>query len=210
SVAFDSRICNELARVMAPAGLRDSILAERKIIRPIPWWNRRMGRPQMAAAAAVLLAGLIVSLWFSQRPATFAEFRREIADQSWGSAPHVEAKAADLKDVRNFLVSMNVETNFTIPSVLAQSAVHGCTLIKWRGHKVPVICFHSEGQHLHLVVVDRHLFPDAPAHVPQTDQWQSWRTASWSKDDHAYVLTGLNTTSFVKKFRREKRWDWEG
>jgi len=41
------------------------------------------------------------------------------------------------------------------------------------------------------------------------DQWQAWRTASWSKDGHTYVLTGLSTPMFVKKFRKDRRWDWE-
>lgn len=210
SLAFDAAVHQQVARVTAPETLRQNILAAHKIIRPVPWWNPRLSTRQMAAAAAVLIAAGVATLWLKQRPAHFAEFCHEIADQSWGPAPHVEMKAANLKDVREFLASQNVSTNFTVPPVLADTKVRGCTLINWRGHQVPVICFNSEGQHLHLVVVDRNLFPDAPSQSPQTDQWQSWRTASWSKDDHSYVLTGLNTTSFVKKFRKARHWDWEG
>ena len=210
SLAFDASMHRQVARVTAPEDLRETILAAHKIIRPMPWWNPHLSGRQMAAAAAVVIAAGVVALWLAQRPTTFAEFRREIADQSWGPAPHVEVKAASLNDVRDFLTARNVSTNFTVPPVLAQTKVRGCTLMNWQGHQVPVICFSSEGQHLHLIVVDRHLFPDAPSNVPQTDQWQSWRTASWSKDEHSYVLTGLNTPSFVKKFRKARHWDWEG
>ena len=210
SLAFDASMRGELARVLAPAGLRQSILAEHKIIRPVAWWNPHLTGPQMAAAAAVILAGGVAALWFTQRPASFAEFRREIADQSWGPTPHVEVPAASLNDVRGFLAAQHLSTNFTVPTVLAQSKVHGCTLMHWRGHEVPVVCFNSDGQHLHLVVVDRALFPDAPSQTPQLDQWQAWRTASWSQDDHSYVLTGLKTSAFVKKFRKDRRWDWGG
>jgi len=210
SLIFDAAIHRQVARVIAPEELRQNILAARKIIRPVPWWNPRLSTRQMAAAAAVLIVVGLVALWMTQRPASFEQFRHEIADQSWGPTPHLEAKAANMNDVREFLASRNVSTNFSVPPVLAGTKVRGCTLMNWHGHQVPVICFNSEGQHLHLIVVDSHLFPDAPSQTPQTDQWQSWRTASWSKDDHSYVLTGLNTTSFVKKFRKARHWDWEG
>ncbi len=209
STTFDARVCRDLARVPAPVGLRQSILATRKIIRPTPWWQHQISRRQMAAAAALILTGLIGSFWIGRSPKTFADFSREIVDQAWGSSPHVEARAADLRDIRDFLVSENISTNFSVPSVLAQSTVQGCTVVNWRGHRIPVLCFFSDGQHLHLAIVDRSLFPDAPD-VPETDRWLSWRMASWSKNGHTYVLTGLTTASFVKKFRKEKRWDWEG
>ena len=210
SLSFDASVRGELARVLAPAGLRQSILAEHKVIRPAAWWNPHLTGRQMAAAASVVLAAGVAVLWFSQRPASFAEFRHEIADQSWGPSPHVEVPAASLRDVREFLAAQHLATNSTVPPVLAQSKVRGCTLMHWRGHEVPVLCFNSDGQHLHLIVADRALFPDAPSQTPQTDQWQSWRTASWSQDDHSYVLTGLKTTAFVKKFRKDRRWDWGG
>ncbi len=210
SMAFDQAVRSELANVRAPRDLEQTILASRKIVRPEPWWNPNLGGRRLAQAAAVALVGVAAAVWFLQRPVSFAEFRREIADPSWGPTPHVEAKAASLNDVREFLANNGVETNFAVPSTLAQLKVRGCTLMHWRGHKVPALCFNSEGKHLHLVVVDRSIFPDAPTEVPQTDQWQSWRTASWSKDAHSYVLTGLSTPAFVKRFRKEKRWDWGG
>jgi hypothetical protein len=113
-------------------------------------------------------------------------------------------------ELRRMLEENGLPGKFRVPTTLAQSGVRGCSVVHWRGHEIPMICFHSDGQHLHLIVVNRALFPDAPSNVPETDQWQSWRTASWSKDDFSYVLTGLNTQSFVKKFRKSKRWDWEG
>jgi hypothetical protein len=196
--------------VPTPRDLRQAILAEHKIIRPTPWWNPRLTVRHMAAAAAVIIAIGIAAIWLGQKPATFAEFRREIADQSWGPTPHVEMKAANLNDVREYLSARNLSTNFSVPSTLAKLKVRGCTLMHWHGHEIPVLCFNSEGQHLHLVVADRHLFPDSPSVTPETDRWQSWRTASWSKDDHSYVLTGLNTTSFVKRFRKDRHWDLGG
>jgi hypothetical protein len=210
SLAFDQAMRRDLARVNAPADLRHSILANRKVIRPAPWWNPRLGARPLAAAAAMVIAIGLTALWFGQTPATFTEFRREIADLSWGPTPHVEAKAANIKDVRDFLGAHGVSTNFVLPPMLAQLKVRGCTLMHWQGHRVPVLCFNSEGKHLHLVMVDRKLFPDSPTELPEIDQWQAWRTASWSKDEHSYVLTGLSTSAFVKKFRKDKRWDWGG
>ena len=210
SLAFDASLRSRLSRTPAPAELRLAILSTHKIIRPAPWWNPRLTGPQLAAAAAVLIALALAVMWRQQQPTSFAEFRREIADQSWRSSPHVEVKAASLADVRVLLAERNLSTNFVVPPALVGKPVRGCTLIRWQGHDIPEICFSSQGQHLHLIVVDRQLFPDAPTDVPQTDQWQSWRTASWSKDEHTYLLAGLNTSAFVKKFRKDKRWDWGG
>lgn len=210
SVAFDQSMRAEFGRVTAPADVRDTILAEHQIIRlPSPWWQHKLTGREMAAAAAVFMALSLIGLWLAQSPTGFGEFRREIADQSWGSSPHVEFKSTNLTEVLRFLASRHLETNFTLPPILAQAEMRGCSLMQWNGHEVPLICFYSEGQHLHLMVVDRNLFPDAPTHIPEMDQWQTWRTASWSKGDHSYVLTGLSTPTFVKKFRKARRWDWE-
>ena len=210
SLAFDQSVRAELARVPAPTDLRDTILARRKIIRPAPWWNPHLSARQMAAAAAVLIALSVAALWANQRPPAFAEFRQEMGTASWGADPHVQAPAENLQDVRAFLATQGVATNFAVPPVLAQSRVRGCTLVAWRGQKVPVLCFNPEGKHLHLVVVDRTQFPDAPTETPETDRSGSARTASWSKDEHSYILNGLSTTAFVKQFRKAKRWDWGG
>jgi hypothetical protein len=208
--AFDQLMKVELARVPAPASVREVILASPKIIRPAPWWNPRLKGWHWAAAAAVLIFAAGLALWFGHQPVTFGEFRREIADQSWGPAPHVEHKAANMVEVRRSLDERHLPSKFPVPPILARSGVRGYTLMHWRGHEMPVLCFHSEGQHLHLTVVDRHLFPDAPLDMPEIDKWEAWRTASWSYDDFSYVLTGLNVPTFVKKFRKSKRWDWDG
>jgi len=206
--SFDHVIRAELARVLAPADLRDRILATPKIVQP-PWWNRRLRPQHWAAAAAIALLGAAVALWFNTRPVSFHQFRREIADASWGGNPHLEHKAKGITEVRRALDDLGLESRFSIPASLGPAA-RGFSLVHWRGHEVPMICFHSEDQHVHLLVVDRSLFPDPPSKLPQMDEWQAWRTASWSQDDFSYVLTGLNTPTFVKKFRKSKRWDWEG
>ena len=210
SVVFDRELRRALGRVAAPPDLLDTILAQHKIIRPNHWWQRKLTGREMAAAAIIMLALTLAGFWIMQRPVQFADFRREIADQSWGSSPHVEVKANDLSQVRQFLSAQDVSTNFALPPTLAHSELRGCSVMHWRGRRIPVLCFNAEGKHLHLLVAERNLFPDAPSLVPQTDQWLSWRTASWSKDGYTYVLTGLSTPGFVKKFRKAKRWDWEG
>ena len=96
STTFDRGMRAALTLVDAPIDLRDLILAERKIIRPTPWWNYRLSGRQLAAAAAVVLTAALSVLWFNHQPPGFADFRREIADSSWGPSPHVEMPAASL------------------------------------------------------------------------------------------------------------------
>jgi hypothetical protein len=210
SMSLDRELRAALGRVAAPANLRDTILTQRKIIRPAHWWQRRLTGREMAAAAVIFFALTLAGFWVAQRPARFADFRREIADQSWGPTPHLEVKTSDLSQMRQYLSTRNISTNFALPPTLAHSELRGCSVMHWRGRQIPVLCFNSEGKHLHLMVAERSLFPDAPSNIPETDQWQAWRTASWSMNAHTYVLTGLSTPGFVKKFRKAKRWDWEG
>ncbi len=210
SVRFDAEVRNQVARAGAPEELLHRLLVQPKILQPIPWWHRRMTGRQFAAAAALILLAAVAGLWATQSKPSFAEFRREVADLAWGSSPHLDAKATNMAEVHRFLAVQKLSTNFTVPPALAKGGVRGCSVVAWHGHQLPVICFQAEGQHLHLVVADRGLFEDGPTMVPVTDQWMASRTASWSKDEHTYILTGLNTANFVKKFRKSGRWDWEG
>ena len=210
SMALDRALRAAVGKVSAPHGLREAILAEPKIIRPALWYQRKLSGRELAAAAVLLMTLTLAGFWLVQKPATFADFQREIADQAWGKTPHVTLKSSDLKEVRAFLAAHHLATNFVIPPTLSQSDVHGCSVMQWKGRRIPVLCFHSQRQHLHLLVMDRDQFPDAPSRIPQSDQWEAWRTVSWSKDAHTYVLTGLSTPAFVKKFRKAGRWDWEG
>jgi hypothetical protein len=209
SVLFDKLFAHELAQVRPPANLRDLILSQSKIIRPRPWWTRRLSGPQFAAAACFMIALTMGGLWLSERPKKFAEFRQDIAVLSWGTLPHLDLSTTDLDQVRRFLSRHNVSADFEIPPALAKS-VNGCGIVNWRGHQVPYLCAGSQGQHYHVAIVERDLFADAPPVFPELDRWDTWRTATWSKDSHAYVVTGLSYTAFLKKFRKSKRWDWEG
>jgi hypothetical protein len=115
----------------------------------------------------------------------------------------------DLGKVRDFLAKQGVPSTFDVPPALAQS-INGCGIIQWRGHRIPYLCAGNGGRHYHVVVAERDLFADAPPTTsPEMDRWQVFRTASWSKDDHAYIVTGLSPTAFFKTFRKSKRWDWE-
>jgi hypothetical protein len=211
SLAFDRGLRTELGQVPTPANLRDQILAHRKIVRPSPahWYQRKLNGRELATAAVLLLTLTLAGFWVTKKPVAFADFQRQIADQSWGGIPHVELKGSDLDSVKKMIAAQNLGTNFAIPPTLARSDVQGCTILRWQDRRIPMLCFNSKGQHLHLMVVDRRLFPDAPTAIPQAEHWDAWRTVSWSIDDHTYVLTGLSTPAFVKKFRRGGRWDWE-
>ena len=209
SILFDKVFAHELTKVRPPANLRDSILAQAKIVRPVPWWSRGLSGPQLAAAASFAITLFLVALWWRERPRTFDEFRQDIAVTSWGVVPHLDLATTNLDQVRRYLSRHNVRVDFDIPPALAGS-LHGCGIVSWHGHRVPYLCAGAQGQHYHVAIVERGLFADAPSLSPEVDRWDAWRTATWSKDSHAYVVTGLSAHAFLKKFRKDKRWDWEG
>lgn len=209
SLDFDRGVAAEVKLWSAPADLRAAILARGKIIRPVPWWHHRIAPAPLAAAAAVLFLLAFIGIAFAHRQVDFSAFRKEIVDRSWGTSPHVELNTSDVTEMQRFMAEHQVSSDFEVPPALA-SSLKGCGIVEWRGRQIPFACFASGGQHMHLVIADRELFARTPAEVPDMERWQSWRTASWSKASHTYILTGLSVSAFVKKFRNAGRWDWQG
>jgi hypothetical protein len=207
SLAFDAAMKTELARVAAPESLQTAILLESRIVQA-PWWNRRK-EFQWAAAAALALLAAISALWFSNRPVSFSDFQQEISDRAWDVGPHVHGDALTLVEVRRALEDQGLTAEFPLPPKLSEGGLRGYSIVEWRGRRIPVLCFDSEGQHLFLFVTDRSLFSDVPEQRPEFHQGIFSPTISWADNDFAYVLSGLKIFEFVKKFRRDRRWDWE-
>jgi hypothetical protein len=209
SVAFDQTMKNELAHVPAPEMVRAAILRESRIVK-VPWWTRNRVRVEWAAAAALVFLAAISAFWIGNRSASFAEFQEELADRSWDVSAHLHGDSSlTLDEVRHALQQQGLTSEFSLPPKLSESHLRGYSVVQWRGHQVPVLCFDSEGQHLSLFITQRRIFSDTPEDRPEFHQGMSWPTVSWTKNDFVFVLTGLKTFDFVKKFRKDRRWDWE-
>jgi hypothetical protein len=202
--AFDSAMTSAMKEIPVPSALRASILAANAVV-PIPF--RQHHRARWALAASLLLLAGLAALLNRGHSASFADYRREVIEEAWGDAPHLELNTSDVGQIRRWLVQHDAKGDFTIPTALRDLPVTGCRLLEWRGHKAAMICFAEGIKHTHLFVMDRVDFADMPPQgTPAFEKCGGWKTISWSQGPKTYVLSGMNYLTFVKKFRKSGHW----
>jgi hypothetical protein len=197
--AFDEAIAAEMKNVFAPAALKESLLAERKIIR-LPWWKAPAYR--VAAAAAVVLAAG-VALWFGiARFKDYDDFRNEIISAGFdhGGIEGLDAAAAER------WVAEAANDDFQVPTALRDLPVIGGGSLDWKGRKVSIVCFHEGNKHVHLFVLHGRSVHGGPDDRPEFAQCGAWKTASWRQGDKTYMLVSMNYQTFLKRFRKAGHW----
>jgi hypothetical protein len=206
--AFDAVVASGLGAVPAPADLKQTILADSRIVRA-PYWQRP--RVRLAAAAAVLLLFAAAGFFLARSPRNFATFRQDIVEASWEGARHLDFAASDVASVKQWLQQQQAAADFTLPRALQTAQVQGCRVIEWEGRKVSFVCLLDGLKHYHLFVAEGLQLGGAPQpNHPQFEQCAGWKTASWATGGKTYVLAGMKLTTFVKKFRKLGQWDFAG
>jgi hypothetical protein len=207
---FDSAMTRACAGVSAPAALRERLLAARAV--PARrWWNRPLRRGELALAAAIALLAAIGGFYWLAPRESFADFREEAVEQSWAGARHVDFETSDLSAIRGFIAANGGLANFKLPPELAAMRPRGCAVLSVKGRPVPYICFVGHSSHVHLAVMDAKLRDDPfYQNMPEFSKWQNWDAVTWQNGDAAYTLSGMKPQQVVKKFRKERQWDWGG
>jgi hypothetical protein len=206
---FDAAFGGQLRAVAAPADLKDAILAERKIVRPILWrdWRTRA----VAAAASVVLLAVAGGVLGTTKPERFPEFRSELIEQAWDGQAHLDFESSDLQRIKLWLARHNASPDFTLPQGLSGTRILGCRVVEAEGRRVPMLCLADGAKHLHLFVVDDAQFAGLPPKgKPDFEKCGAWQTSSWQHRGQTYVLTGMKYQTFVSKFRKDGRWTMSG
>jgi hypothetical protein len=196
--ALDAQVQARLrTAIPVPRDLKSNLLAQRKIVRPAPWWFQPM---KLAAAAAVLLAGILAFLLLSQKPAPLASFRETMARYSTRGKGHVVFESHDIAKVRQWLQDRAISASFELPAALPPGSTHGCRVVDWNGRKATMLCFVlDDGEHLDLFVVEHAGLPDVPENsAPQYAQEGGLATAAWSKNGKIYLLTASDKKQLQK------------
>ena len=217
--SFDQRMAEAVSQIPIPVELKSAILSlsvrsgrgvgERWIrIGPlIAWWKRPVS---LAAAAAVLLFTGAVGLWLSRPAHTFAEYRQEVIDESWGRSPHLDVATSDIGEINKWLATVDPHGAVTIPSGLSDLTLHGGRTLEWNGHRIVLLCLSQGPRHMHLFITTDRAFPDLPAQGPDYEKCSGWKTVSWTQGNRTYILTGMNYLTFLKKFRHSGHWTMDG
>ncbi len=192
-------------QVPVPEGLKEQILAERKI-HTTPVWRR----PAVLAVVAVIavLTGIITSRWPTPREAPGYGIYQE---QMTGTALRgysMDMETNDPAQIRAYLARNGAPADYALTAPLRQTLLTGCAIKTWQGAKVSMICFRSgkplapgEKSDLWLFVINRTSVLGAPiAGSPFITPVNRAITASWSLGDKTYLLVTDGDADLLRKF----------
>jgi hypothetical protein len=179
--------------IPVPEGLKEQILAERKV-HTTPFVRRPASVLALAVAALVLVAGLTV-LWRPTQENRFASFQNRMVSTVVRAYPRMDLETNDLGQIQRYLAQHQAPGDYLLPAGLAKTRGTGCAILPWNGRPVSMICFNSgktagsTAPDLFLFVIDRTAVPDGPqAGPPQVTRIKHLATASWISGDKIYVL----------------------
>jgi hypothetical protein len=193
-------------QIPVPEGLKEQILAERKI-HTTPVWRRPLVVLAAVAAFAVLLG--LASLWLPRREVTaFQHYRTRMtstARRTYG----MELETASLDRIRSFFEQQHATADYVLPAALQQKAqAIGCARLHWQGQTVSMICFKSgrplppdQPSDVWLLVAQPGAMPGAPASsTPVLAEVNGAWTASWKDGNAVYILIAEGNEEFLHQY----------
>jgi hypothetical protein len=199
---FQTAMRAKLLEISAPTDLKEKILAQGKIVRPLPFWRNPVSL--RIAASIILLFGICTGaflLWNKSRtPDRFADYESRMVRSALREY-HMDVVTSDLKQVRELMISRGAPANFSLPKGLAQLQLTGGGVLRWRNNPVSMICFNrGDDQMLFLFVMNRSAVKDPPSEKAELEKISKLATASWSDGDKTYLLAGPEEANFLKKY----------
>ncbi|HEY0457390.1 MAG TPA: hypothetical protein VGE41_13545 [Verrucomicrobiae bacterium] len=196
--AFQSSVSKQFQKIAPPALLKDRILAEQKIIRPV--WLQRWA--WLAAAAAIIVLGIVWGKVFhGGEPDRFTDYRNRMISSALRQY-RMDIKTNDLQSVTQYLAQHGAPADYQLTSGLKQLTVAGGGKLQWRGTPVSMVCFKKANeQMLFLFVVHTTALKGAPSGSnPEVQQVNKLMTASWTQNGRTYLLAGEENSEEIKKF----------
>jgi hypothetical protein len=181
-------------QISVPEGLKEQILAERKVHTEI-FRTRRVVFAMAAAVAVAMLAGLLY-FWFQPPHETaLSSFQNRMASAALRGYD-MNLETSDLEQIRTYLAQQNAPADYTLPQNLKNAEVTGCAIQTWQGSKVSMICFRTgkplapgEKGDLWLFVANRAAVKGAPeSAAPLFSKVNRLITATWTQGDRIYFL----------------------
>ena len=198
--AFDGAMSEKLKAEPMPPDLRENILAANKIVRLT---HRLRPRVWLAAAAAFVILLAVGSLWFSPRPQrSFAAYRDTMTDFLNTRFDHLDFKAKDVAQLKNWLAVQGAPADFVVPEGMRELPSHGCRLLDWDGHKVSLVCYHlANRKEIHLFIIRGVSFSDGPP--KGSSRFMSsggWMTAAWKQGNETLLIVGKGEQAVLQKY----------
>lgn len=198
--AFDEAIGSKLKSIPVPADLKLTILAGQKVIRPQAWWKK--SRWVAAAACLAMVIGAI-AVWV-HAISNFSHYRRDMAGflRRMESLDH---PSNDIDDVKHWLDARCAHGCIAIASNLEKMPVEGCSMLRWHGKDVVLICFqpntNKTDEEVHLLAIESQALRQGPGPGEiQYSEYGGWSTASWTDGVQVFLLAGKIKQAELKQY----------
>lgn len=200
---FQAAVRKKFRDIPVPAHLQDSLLAQSKIIRPLPWWRDRGWLRAVASVALVVGICYGFARLMSNPNASdgFDNYKLRMV-RSAIREYRMDIKTDDLGKVRDLMQAKGAPADFSVPAGLSRLKLTGGGVLRWRNHPVAMVCYNrGDNQMLFLFVMNRDSAKDAPqTPVPEVGNVSKLLAASWSEGDKTYLLAGPEEADFVRKY----------
>ena len=201
---FDQMISGKLSEIESPPGLRDSIIEctnaslsqDRTTVS-----KRAIG---LIAAASAVMAVVFALAPFGGKSETgyLSEFR-SAAIAEIESLKKLDYLSPDQVEIRRWLKSHAGTSDFETPVALEKLATAGCHLFDWEGNRVSLICFDTDSGEsrrlVHLIVVDRDLFPGLNDAELKITAQKEWASAVWRDHSQTYLLASKGDEARIRR-----------
>ncbi len=188
--ALDAALQRKLREIPIPVELQTRILASRpKRLTHPDWWRKPS---LLSAAAAVLVVISVSAVWLAPwKPTTWPDYKAKVVEET--TEPYdLDVKTRSHDQVRRRMAAAGYPSDYRVPPGLLEYPLEGGFKLRWRGHKVSVVCFGSDEEHMPdvwLIVSSRTSLSGAPAGAtPEFGVIGKSRIASWADDGHFYIV----------------------
>lgn len=199
---FHSVVRDSLQSLPVPDGLRERILANRKIIQ-LPWWRKQGGWFAAAAAVAAVVVFAAIVLNSHQRPAiddSVATYRARMV-RTVMRQYRMDIVTNDMVEVRRFLASNRAPAEYKLPPSLSHTPVSGAGVLSWQDRRVSMVCFDGgKDGTLFLFIADAEAVKRASIGGPEFARVNALTTVTWNEGNKVYLLATSLTEDALRRY----------
>jgi hypothetical protein len=208
--ALYSAMRAKFKQIAVPEGLKEQIIAERKVhTTTVPAWQKAV--LALGAVAAIVTIFLQFPIFAPREPHDFATYRNWMVGNTLRGYQHMDTNTSDLDSIRAFLAQKDHIADYALPVNLQKNATPaGCVATEWQGKSVSMICFQTGRKlrpglpsDLWLYVIARSSASSPPSSakpVLNVGPEPGYVMASWTVGNRSYVLATQGDQKFLEQF----------
>jgi len=194
---FQQTVRSELRQIRPPAGGKEVLLAEQKVVR-VPF---HLNSAWLAAAAGMVLLLCLVRFWPTSRPPDhFADFQAMMVSKAtlqYG----MDFRTHDNLELRHLISTTGAPADYALTRGLEKLPLTGGGSLRWRSNPVAMVCFDCGASNMvFLFVMKTDAVKDPPSEKPELKRVSSLMTANWTSGDKTYVLAGPDDDNFMQRY----------